>query len=56
MELDAALHLCEGLSAGSDRARVGSLTGRAPSKDGSGLTAREVEVLQLGSPPGRPTG
>ncbi len=47
MELDAARHVFEVLSAGPDATRVLSLTGRAPSKGGSGLTAREVEVLQM---------
>jgi hypothetical protein len=37
MELDTARHLFEGLAAGPDRAQVESLTGRAPSKGGSGL-------------------
>jgi DNA-binding NarL/FixJ family response regulator len=37
----------ETLSAGPDATWVESLTGRAPSKRGSGLTAREVEVLQM---------
>ncbi|MPZ89527.1 MAG: helix-turn-helix transcriptional regulator, partial [Nitriliruptorales bacterium] len=47
MELDSARHVLENLSAGPDVARVESLTDRAPSKAGCGLTAREVEVLQM---------
>ncbi len=47
MELDAARQVFEHLSAGPDVARVESLAGRAPSKAGCGLTAREVEVLRL---------
>ena len=47
MELDAARHAFEALSAGPEAARVESLTGRAPSRGGSGLTAREVEVLRM---------
>jgi DNA-binding NarL/FixJ family response regulator len=47
MELDAARHVFEQLSAGPDLARVQALTGRAPVKAGCGLTAREVEVLRL---------
>jgi DNA-binding NarL/FixJ family response regulator len=47
MEFDAARHVFEGLSAGPDAAQVESLTGQAPSKAGSGLTAREVEVLRM---------
>jgi DNA-binding CsgD family transcriptional regulator len=47
MEFDAARHMFELLSAGPDATRVEALTGRAPSRGGgSGLTAREVEVLQ----------
>jgi DNA-binding CsgD family transcriptional regulator len=47
MEFDAARHVFEALSAGPDATRVASLTGRAASKAGSGLTAREVEVLRM---------
>lgn len=47
MEFDAARHVFETLSAGPDATWVESLTGRAPSKGGSGLTAREVEVLRM---------
>jgi DNA-binding NarL/FixJ family response regulator len=47
MELDAARHVFERLQAAPDVARVESLTGRAPSKAGCGLTAREVEVLGM---------
>jgi DNA-binding CsgD family transcriptional regulator len=47
MELDAARQVFERLSAGPDLARVEALTGLVPSKAGCGLTAREVEVLQL---------
>ena len=47
MELDAARQVFERLSAGPDLARVAALTGEAPSRAGSGLTAREVEVLRL---------
>jgi DNA-binding NarL/FixJ family response regulator len=47
MELDAARHVLQALSAGPDLARVESLAGRAPRKASGGLTAREVEVLQL---------
>ena len=47
MELDAARLVLEGLAAGPDVARVESLTARAPSRAGSGLTAREVEVLRM---------
>jgi DNA-binding NarL/FixJ family response regulator len=48
MELDAARHVFESLSAAPDMARVESLTGRrAPTKAGCGLTAREVEVLRM---------
>jgi DNA-binding CsgD family transcriptional regulator/tetratricopeptide (TPR) repeat protein len=47
MEFDAARHMFELLSAGPDATRVEALTGRAPRRGGgSGLTAREVEVLQ----------
>jgi DNA-binding CsgD family transcriptional regulator len=47
MELDAARQVFERLSAGPDLARVEALTGAARSRAGCGLTAREVEVLQL---------
>jgi DNA-binding CsgD family transcriptional regulator/tetratricopeptide (TPR) repeat protein len=47
MELDAAREVFERLSAAPDLARVEALTGAARSRAGSGLTAREVEVLQL---------
>jgi DNA-binding CsgD family transcriptional regulator len=47
MELDAARQVFERLSAGPDLARVEALTGPAPGRAGCGLTAREVEVLQL---------
>ena len=55
MELDAARRVFEGLAASPDRARVESLTGRAPNKGGSGLTAREMGCCGW-SPLGRPTG
>ena len=47
MELDAARQVFERLSAGPDLARVEALTGPARIRPSSGLTAREVEVLQL---------
>jgi DNA-binding NarL/FixJ family response regulator len=47
MELDAARQVFERLSAGPDLARVEELTGPARTRAGGGLTAREVEVLQL---------
>jgi DNA-binding CsgD family transcriptional regulator len=47
MELDAARQVFERLSAGPDLARVEALTGPARVRSSSGLTAREVEVLQL---------
>jgi DNA-binding NarL/FixJ family response regulator len=47
MELDAARQVFERLSAGPDLARVEALTGAARTRAGSGLTAREVEVLRL---------
>jgi DNA-binding NarL/FixJ family response regulator len=47
MELDAAAQVFERLSAGPDLARVEALTGLASARAGSGLTAREVEVLRL---------
>jgi DNA-binding CsgD family transcriptional regulator/cell division septum initiation protein DivIVA len=47
MELDAARQVFERLSAGPDLARLEALTGPARVRAGSGLTAREVEVLQL---------
>jgi DNA-binding NarL/FixJ family response regulator len=47
MELDAARQVFERLSAGPDLARVEALTGAARTQAGSGLTAREVEVLRL---------
>jgi DNA-binding CsgD family transcriptional regulator len=47
MELDAARQVFERLSAAPDLARVEALTGRAPSRGAGGLTAREVEVLQM---------
>ncbi|HJU00816.1 MAG TPA: response regulator transcription factor, partial [Actinomycetes bacterium] len=47
MELDAAREVFERLSAAPDLARVEALTGAARSRAGSGLTAREVEVLRL---------
>ncbi|MQA15065.1 MAG: DNA-binding response regulator [Pseudonocardiaceae bacterium] len=47
MELDAARQVFEDLAAGPDLARVESLTARASSKAGCGLTAREVEVLRM---------
>jgi DNA-binding NarL/FixJ family response regulator len=47
MELDAARQVFERLSAGPDLARVAALTGATRRRTGSGLTAREVEVLRL---------
>jgi len=47
MELDAARQVFERLSAAPDLARVEALTGPTRSRAGCGLTAREVEVLQL---------
>jgi DNA-binding CsgD family transcriptional regulator len=47
MELDAARQVFERLAAAPDLARVEALTGRAPSRGAGGLTAREVEVLQM---------
>ena len=47
MELDAAREVFERLLAAPDLARVEALTGAARSRAGSGLTAREVEVLRL---------
>jgi len=47
MELEAARQVFERLSAGPALARVEALTGLARSRAGCGLTAREVEVLQL---------
>jgi DNA-binding CsgD family transcriptional regulator len=47
MELDAARHVFESLSAAPDLARVASLPDPAASTGGCGLTAREVEVLRL---------
>ena len=47
MELEAARQVFERLSAGPALARLEALTGPARSRAGSGLTAREVEVLQL---------
>ena len=48
MELEAARQVFERLSAGPDLARVEALTGLDRSRArSSGLTAREVEVLQL---------
>jgi DNA-binding CsgD family transcriptional regulator len=47
MELEAARQVFERLSAGPALARVEALTGPARSRAGCGLTAREVEVLQL---------
>ena len=47
MELEAARQVFERLSAGPALARLEALTGPARNRAGSGLTAREVEVLQL---------
>ncbi len=47
MELDAARHILESLSAAPDLARIASLADPAASTGGCGLTAREVEVLRL---------
>jgi DNA-binding NarL/FixJ family response regulator len=47
MELDAARQVFERLAAAPDLARVEALTERAPSRGAGGLTAREVEVLQM---------
>jgi DNA-binding CsgD family transcriptional regulator len=47
MELDAARQVFERLAAAPALARVEALTGRAPSRGAGGLTAREVEVLQM---------
>jgi DNA-binding NarL/FixJ family response regulator len=47
MELDAARQVFEDLLAGPDVTRIEALTGRAPSRAGHGLTAREVEVLRM---------
>jgi len=47
MELDAARRTFEGLGAAPAAAHVAALARKAPTKDGGGLTAREVEVLRL---------
>jgi DNA-binding NarL/FixJ family response regulator len=47
MELDAARSVFEQLGAAADVAHVEQLRGTTSAKAGSGLTAREVQVLRL---------